>query len=207
MSQTPSLLCRLEKFLSAIHDTMLVAIVIPISCLKLLYFRGTGGLLIFFTHSSHLTVWFYRCSYSRTGIPILLVYFFHYVMETRINICLFPIGLMKIPAALMVPSLNIALYQSLTKFIFISVMEINNNKWISTKVEKHRLFILTKSRTAAPNQVKSQDLGKTACQPWCYWNPVWEVQLGQTSTRWLNGDWTLTETVCCSCDACNRKKP
>lgn len=123
MSQTSSLPCRLKKFLSAIPDTMLVAIVIPISCLKLLYFRGTWGLLILFTHSSHFTLWFYRCSYSRTGIPILLVYFFHYVMETRINTCLSPIGLMKIPAALLVPSLNIGLYQSLTKFIFISVMD------------------------------------------------------------------------------------
>jgi len=51
-----------------------------------------------------------------------LVYFFHYLMQTRINIYLSPIGLMKIPAALLVPSLNIALYRNLAKLIFSFVM-------------------------------------------------------------------------------------
>lgn len=101
--------------------------------------------------------------------------------------------------SLLVPSLSIALYQKFTEFIFFFLL------W-TTKLEKHRLFILTKSRTAAFSQVKFKHLGKTACQPWCCWKPVREVQLGQASIKWLNGDWTLTETVCCSCDTCTRNK-
>lgn len=150
---------RLKTFLSVIHDTTLVAIVIPISCLKLLYFRGTWGLLIFFFFShSHFSLWFYRCSYSRTGIPILLVYFFHYLMETRINTYLSPIGLMKILLLYWYPRWTL-IYIKALKNLYLVLL------WI-TKLEKHRLFTLTKSRAAVPNQVEFTHLGRAACQPW-----------------------------------------
>lgn len=178
---------------------MLVAILIPISCLKLLYCRGTWSLLIFFPHFPHFTLWFYRCSYSRTGIPILLVCFFHYVMETRINICLFPIGLMKIPAALLVPSLNTTLYQSLTKFIFSFVMD----PW-AREAQAVYLDQVKKSCTQSNeilNTFRKSSLSATILLKTSMRSPV-----AQALILWPNGDWTLTETVCCSCDTCNRKK-
>lgn len=136
---------------------MLVALVIPISCLNLLYFRGTWGLLISYPHSP-FSFWFYSCSYSRTGIFYIVGLFFPLSNGNQNKYIPFPHRTNEDSCCFIGTPCWTLLYIKALQNLYLVLL------WV-TKLEKHKLFTLTKSKAVAPNQLEYTHFCKAACQP------------------------------------------